>query len=147
MFTSSKRFGPITTGHRQWRDKGHCSFVHGYGRIVEITFESHVLDHRGWVMDFGGLKEVKNWLESEWDHRVLLAYDDPLIDDYKYLAESGGIDINILPKEYGPGIEQSCKYVYDNISLIIKRITDDNVWINKVKIFEHENNWAEYVSE
>ena len=98
-------------------------------------------------MDFGGLKEVKNWLESEWDHRVLLAYDDPLIDDFKYLAESGGIDINILPKEYGPGIEQSCKYVYDNISLIIKRITDDNVWINKVKIFEHENNWAEYVSE
>ena len=37
-FKSSKRIGPISTGHRQWKDKGHCSFVHGYGRYVEFTF-------------------------------------------------------------------------------------------------------------
>ena len=104
MFTSSKRFGPITTGHRQWRHDGHCSYIHGYGRIVEITFQSEELDHRGWVMDFGALKEVKDWLEEEWDHRVLIASDDPLIPQLQDLEILGGINLNILPKKYGPGI-------------------------------------------
>jgi 6-pyruvoyltetrahydropterin/6-carboxytetrahydropterin synthase len=144
MFTSTKRFGPISTGHRQWKHDGHCSYVHGYGRIVEITFQSKELDCRGWVMDFGNLKEVKNWFDEEWDHRVLLAYNDPLLNEFKYLADLGGIDINILPKKYGPGIEQSCKYVFDETTPIIKRLTSNRVWISKVKIFEHENNWAEY---
>jgi len=144
MFTSSKRFGPISTGHRQWRHDGHCSYVHGYGRFVEITFGSYKLDDRGWVMDFGDLKDVKKWLDQEWDHRVLLAHDDPLINDFKKLHKLGGININIMSSNYGPGIEDSCKYVYDNISNIISIKTKNEVWIDKVKIYEHENNWAEY---
>ncbi len=90
------------------------------------------------------VKEIKDWFDEEWDHRVLLAYDDPLLNEFKYLADLGGIDINILPKKYGPGIEQSCKYVFDETTPIIKRLTSNRVWISKVKIFEHENNWAEY---
>jgi len=144
MFTSSKRFGPITTGHRQWKHDGHCSHVHGYGRIVEITFKSNELDYRGWVMDFGNLKEVKDWFDEEWDHRVLLAHDDPLLSEFIHIAELGGMDINVLPKEYGPGIEQSCKYVYNEVNPIIDRLTSGAVWISKVKIFEHENNWATF---
>ena len=62
MFTSSKRFGPISTGHRQWRAQNHCSFVHGYGRFVEITFGCYQRDERGWVVDFGDLRDVKKWL-------------------------------------------------------------------------------------
>ena len=144
MFTSSKRFGPITTGHRQWKHDGHCSFIHGYGRIVEMTFASDSLDRRGWVMDFGNLKEVKNWIENEWDHRVLIAHDDPLLEDFQQLDACGGININVMTSDYGPGIEESCKYIYDGSKGIIKRLTDGKVWIQKVKIYEHENNWAEY---
>ena len=143
-YTSSKRFGPISTGHRQWKHDGHCSYVHGYGRFVEITFGSDQLDYRGWVMDFGDLKDVKKWLKKEWDHRLLLAWDDPLIDDFKKLHKKGGVNINIMSPVYGPGIEDSCKYVYDNISEIILTKTSNQVWIDKVKIYEHENNWAEY---
>mgnify|MGYP003656349465 CR=1 FL=1 len=106
-FKSSKRFGPITTGHRQWRDDGHCSFVHGYGRYVRITFESSELDERGWVMDFGDLKDVK--------------------------------------KCYYPGIEESCRYLYDMINPMIKEKTDSRVEITRIEIWEHENNHAEYV--
>ena len=144
MFTSSKRFGPITTGHRQWRHQGHCSFIHGYGRIVEITFEANNLDERGWVMDFGNLKQVKEWIESEWDHRVLIAHDDPALNYLKEMHDKELININILPEGYGPGIEQSCEYIYDGANRIVKKITNGLVWVKKVKIFEHENNWAEY---
>ena len=144
QFTSFKRIGPISTGHRQWKDEGHCSFIHGYGRYVEVTFACNERDEKGWVMDFGDLRDVKQWLEDEWDHRLLLAHDDPLIEEFIVLHDKGALNLNILPKEYGPGIEDSCKYVYDNINPMIKEKTDKRVWIHKVRVYEHENNWAEY---
>ena len=143
-YTSAKKIGPITTGHRQWKDGGHCSYIHGYGRYVVITFACYVRDEKGWVMDFGDLRDVKKWIEDEWDHRVLIAYDDPLLNELQELHNKGGIDINILPTEYGPGIEDSCKYIYDNINPMIVNKTDDRVWVEKIRVYEHENNWAEF---
>ena len=144
-YKSSKRFGPITTGHRQWRDTGHCSFVHGYGRYVRLTFEAFFLDERGWVMDFGDLKDVKSWIESEWDHRTLIAADDPVIPELKILEEAGGINLNILPEGYLPGIEESCRYLYDKLNPVIQRKTNNRVEITRVEIWETEKNQAEYV--
>ena len=144
-FKSSKRFGPITTGHRQWRDKGHCSYVRGYGRYVRLTFEATKLDERGWVMDFGDLKDVKSWIESEWDHRTLIAADDPAIPELKILEEVGGINLNILPEGYLPGIEESCRYLYDKLNPVIQRKTNNRVEITRVEIWETEKNQAEYV--
>ena len=144
-YKSSKRFGPITTGHRQWRDKGHCSYVHGYGRYVRLTFEATELDERGWVMDFGDLKDVKSWIESEWDHRTLIAADDPAIPELKTLEEVGGINLNILPEGYLPGIEESCRYLYDKLNPVIQRKTNNRVVITRVEIWETEKNQAEYV--
>ena len=144
-YKSSKRFGPITTGHRQWRDKGHCSYVHGYGRYVRLTFEATELDERGWVMDFGDLRDVKSWIESECDHRTLIAVDDPAIPELKELEKVGGINLNILPEGYLPGIEESCRYLYDKLKTVIQRKTNNQVEITRVEIWEHENNQAEYV--
>ena len=144
-YKSSKRFGPITTGHRQWRDKGHCSYVHGYGRYVRLTFEATELDERGWVMDFGDLRDVKSWIESEWDHRTLIAADDPVIPELKALEKVGGINLNILPKGYLPGIEESCRYLYDRLNPVIQRKTNNRVEITRVEIWETEKNQAEYV--
>ena len=144
-FKSSKRFGPITTGHRQWRDKGHCSYVHGYGRYVRLTFEATELDECGWVMDFGDLRGVKNWIEDEWDHRTLIASDDPVIPELKALEKVGGINLNILPEGYLPGIEESCRYLYDKLNPVIQRKTNNRVEITRVEIWETEKNQAEYV--
>ena len=143
-FKSSKRIGPISTGHRQWKDDGHCRFIHGYGRYVEFTFACNERDESGWVMDFGNLKSVRKWLEREWDHRLLVAHDDPQIRLLEVLNDHGVAYLNIMPKGYGPGIEDSCKYVYDKVNPMIKEITDGRVWIEKVRVYEHENNWAEY---
>ena len=144
-FKSSKRIGPISTGHRQWKDDGHCRFIHGYGRYVEFTFACNERDEKGWVMDFGNLKSVRKWLEREWDHRLLVAHDDPQIPLLEVLNDHGVAYLKIMPKEYGPGIEDSCRYVYDKVSPMIAELTDGRVWIEKVRVYEHENNWAEYV--
>ena len=144
VFKSSKRIGPISTGHRQWKDDKHCRFIHGYGRYVEFTFACNERDEKGWVMDFGNLKGIKKWLEEQWDRRLLVAHDDPQIPLLKVLNDNGVAYLNIMSEEYGPGIEDSCKYVYDNINPMIKEKTNGRVWIEKVRVYEHENNWAEY---
>ena len=144
-FKSTKRFGPISTGHRQWKHKGHCSYVHGYGRYVRLTFEASKLDERGWVMDFGDLKDIKRWIEAEWDHKVLIASDDPLLQQLKELESHGCILLNVLPDGYYPGIEESCRYLYDMLSPMIQKKTNNRVVITRVEIWEHENNSGEYV--
>ena len=145
VFSSSKKIGPISTGHRQWKDDDHCKFVHGYGRYVEFTFCCEERDERGWVMDFGDLKDIKRWIEAEWDHKVLIASDDPLLQQLKELESHGGILLNVLPDGYYPGIEESCRYLYDMLSPMIQKKTNNRVEITRVEIWEHENNSGEYV--
>jgi 6-pyruvoyltetrahydropterin/6-carboxytetrahydropterin synthase len=144
QYNSTKKFGPISVGHRQWRDNGHCRWAHGYGRYVQFTFACDKLDERQWVMDFGGLKDIKAWLESQWDHRMLLASDDPLLEDFQNLDIYGGMSVNVMDvtKGWGPGIEGSCKFIYDNINPVILEKTKNRVWIAKIEVWEHENNSA-----
>ena len=44
---------------RQWRADSHCKFIHGYRLVAKFWFECEKLDERNWVVDFGGLKELK----------------------------------------------------------------------------------------
>ena len=146
-YKSTKKLGPISVGHRQWKDQGHCAWVHGYGRYIQFTFEGE-LDHRQWVMDFGDLRDVKQWLEDQWDHRLLLASDDPHISDFQKMHELCTMNINIMDvtKGWGPGIEASCKFVFDHVSPLIDKKTEGRVKLVQVEIWEHERNSAVYTS-
>ena len=59
-FTSNKVINLGSAAFRQWRSThSHCQFIHGYNLTADITFECDNLDERNWVMDFGGLKDLK----------------------------------------------------------------------------------------
>ena len=143
-YYSTKKFGPITTSHRQWRDQGNCKFIHGYARYVEITFACSSLNEQQWVMDFGGLTEINDWLHQQWDHRLLISSDDPLLQDFKILHDKDGCNLNMMDihKGWGPGIEASCKFVFDYADKWIKQLTSNRVWVSKIQIWEHEKNSA-----
>lgn len=148
-FYSTKRIGPISTGHRQWKHNGHCAWIHGYGRIVQLTFGCHELDDKTWAVDFGGLKPVKQFIEDAWDHRLLLASNDPYLEQIKALEEFNIVNVNVMDvtKGHSPGIEGSCKFLYDNIQPMIDEMTGGRCWLEKVEIWEHENNTAQYVRD
>lgn len=141
-FFSTKRFGPISTGHRQWRADNHCRFIHGYGRTVQITFGAYSLDDKGWVQDFGNLRWVKAWLEEQWDHRVLIAHDDPFLPELRTMHDLKVIDLNIVPQPYGPGIELSAQWVFEHVNAKVITESQGRVFVHKVEIWEHENNSA-----
>lgn len=157
MFKSTKRIGPISTNHRNWhaatninRDSRHCSLIHGYSRIVEFVFIG-TPDICQWVVDFGNLRDVKRWLEDKWDHRTLVASDDPLLEEIKRIDHVGLIDLTVVDVSnglsWGPGMEGSCKWVFDEVSKIIMEKTNGQAAIESVRIWEHENNSAIYSAE
>ena len=53
---------------------------------------------------------------------------------YYYLEYLNIMDIE---QGWGPGIEASCKFVYDYVNKWIKNSTDSRVWVHKVQIWEH----------
>ena len=54
-YTSTKTYRNLPCAHRQWKNEGHCSFVHGYSREFIFHFACEELDKHGWVVDFGDL--------------------------------------------------------------------------------------------
>lgn len=152
MFESTKRFGPISTCHRNYlaehnpnRDSRKCAWIHGYSRYMQLWFQGD-LDERSWVMDFGDLKFVKEWLEENWDHKVLISSSDPAMDLIEECYQNGLLVPTIIPdvNGWGPGIEGSCKWVYDTLNPMVESKTEGRVRISKVEIWEHESNSASY---
>lgn len=139
QYTSTKRFIGFPCTHRQWRAESHCKFVHGYSREFYFEFACNELTKEEWVMDFGGLKEVKKWLESMFDHTFLVAEDDPFLDDFVRLNKEGVIQLRVLPNA---GMEGTAKYVYDHVNKMVQKSTNNRVWVTKVEVRENEKNSA-----
>lgn len=143
-FRSTKRLTGYPCTHRQWKAESHCRFVHGYSREFYFEFESSSLTEEMWVMDFGGLKDIKDWLKHMFDHTFLVALDDPELETFKDLDQKGVIQMRTLPNA---GMEGTAEYVYEHASKIISKLTNDRVWITKVEVRENEKNSAIYIPD
>ncbi len=142
-FKSTKSFYGFPCTHRQWKASSHCRFVHGYSRSFHFEFESHELTKEMWVMDFGGLKDVKAWLEHMFDHTFLVSEDDPFKDRFTELDKEGVIQMRVLPNA---GMEGTAEFVYKKVNKMIKQKTQNRVWITRVEVRENEKNSAIYIA-
>jgi 6-pyruvoyltetrahydropterin/6-carboxytetrahydropterin synthase len=129
---------------RQWRaDHSHCKYIHGYRLVAKFWFAAHYLDEKNWVVDFGGLKELKQVLEKQFDHTLCVSADDPLLEQFKALHASGAADLRIMEK--GVGIERVADWCFDVADAHVRGITSNRCWVEKVEVWEHEKNSAIYV--
>ncbi len=112
-YTSTKTYGHevgLSCAFRQWRaTHSHCRFLHGYALSVRLEFETEELDGRNWVVDFGGLKELKRHLEATFDHKTVMAHDDPHRDWFVQGAGLGLLDLVVLDDV---GCERFAEHVY-----------------------------------
>lgn len=127
---------------RQHRAQSHCSMLHGYSLAIELTFEADELNETNWVIDFGGLKAVKNMLVSTFDHKLLVADDDPQKDVICSLAGLGVADVLVLPNV---GCEAFAEYIYEGVNVLLFDLNQVNrPRLVAVKVMEHEGNAAVY---
>jgi 6-pyruvoyltetrahydropterin/6-carboxytetrahydropterin synthase len=149
-FYSTKTYGNdrgLSCCFRQWRSThSHCSLLHGYSIGVKIIFECESLDERNWVMDFGGLKEFKQWLEHMFDHTLLVAEDDPELELFKNLSTHVA-DLRIVP---AVGCERFAEMAFKKMTKLLDESQKAGTLLNKtvsvksVEVFEHDANSAIY---
>jgi 6-pyruvoyltetrahydropterin/6-carboxytetrahydropterin synthase len=126
---------------RQWRaSHSHCKFIHGYRLQAKFWFGCSTLDDRNWVVDFGGLKGLKQILEQQFDHTLCVAADDPLLEQFKALHASGAADLRIMNK--GVGIERTAEWCFEKADTFVRAETNNRCWVNRVEVWEHEKNSA-----
>ena len=144
-YTSTKEYhDAFPCAYRQWRADSHCKFIHGYSFTIKFYFGTNDLDVRNWAADYGGLSELKDILESHFDHTLLVAEDDPEIDWYREAEKRGIAKLTILPKL---GCEGLASMLYKYVNGIF--IPDcwgpseaERLWCYRVEIRETQSNMA-----
>ena len=137
-FESTKMLELGSCAFRQPRAASHCRFLHGYRLYAKFTFGCDVLDENHWVTDFGGLKGLKQKLESQFDHTTCIAADDPDLDLFKNMHQRGVCDLRIMKK--GTGIERIAEWCFDTAKEYIEEMTKSRCWVEQVEVWEHEKN-------
>lgn len=118
----------------------HCKFIHGYRLKAKFWFGCNALDYNNWVVDFGGLKNLKDTLQKQFDHTLVVSGRDPALGTFRQLNSEGVVDLRVMSD--GVGIEKFAEWCFDTADEFVKDLTDGRCWVEKVEVFEHENNSA-----
>ncbi len=140
-YTSTKTYRNLPCAHRQWKHDGHCAYIHGYSREYTFNFDAESMDQHGWVVGFGDLKELGEYLVEMYDHTMLIAEDDPELPVFKELHEKGLCDLRIVPDT---SLEGSAKTALEKANQLLSRITEDRARCFQVEARENDKNSAIY---
>ena len=144
-FLSTKTYGHdigLSAVFRQPNaDHSHCHFLHGYSLAFKFTFACNILDDKNWVVDFGGLKELKQWLQDNFDHKVVITKDDPKIDILKNLEKEDLAQLTILDRV---GAEAFAYEAWNYANNLVKTKTGGRCWCVSAECKEHGANSAIY---
>lgn len=142
-YRSTKTYGHdlgLSACFRQWRADSHCRLLHGYALAFSFVFEAEELDHRNWVVDFGGLGKLKKSLVDFFDHKLLVAQDDPFRGNLIDFNGLGLAEVIVLPNV---GCEAFAKLGWELAYLAIG--IDTRVRVVSCEVREHGANSAIYI--
>jgi 6-pyruvoyltetrahydropterin/6-carboxytetrahydropterin synthase len=130
--------------YRQWRADSHCNIIHGYSFSMKFYFGANDLDVRNWVADYGGLRDLKGFLQDQFDHTLIVAQDDPHLDWYQEAHKRGIAKVVELPSL---GCESLADQVYKYVNGVY--IPDmwgpteaERLWCFRVEVRETQTNMA-----
>ena len=140
MLTCKKTYRDIPFAHRQHLHDGHCALIHGHNWAITLTFACSETDTNGFVVDFGKLKYLKQWIDANLDHACLFNADDPekdrLLESFGHLFQA-----YVLPNCSCEGLAEHLHGIFDPM---VRQQTNDRAWITAVEIEEDSKNSAEY---
>lgn len=143
MITCTKQYSDIPFAHRQHNHDGHCAMIHGHNWGFEFEFGSMERDENGFVIDFGKLKWLKQWLNDKFDHALVLNDSDPWLEDLiGFLDREDGTqfaDITVLPDASCEGL---ALYLLEVVGSMVSEQTNGRVWVYRVTVYEDSKNSA-----
>jgi 6-pyruvoyltetrahydropterin/6-carboxytetrahydropterin synthase len=131
MYSVTKRID-FCYGHRLLDHDGICRHVHGHNAVAEIEVRAETLDSRDMVVDFVDIKRlVKEWIDRELDHRMILRDDDPLVKALQALGEP------VYLLDSNPTAERIARLLFD-----VSR--ERGLAVERVTLWETPSSWATY---
>ena len=96
-------------------------------------------------MDFGDLKELKRKVADLFDHKTVIAEDDPQLEWFLQASKLGVMDIQILPNV---GCEAFAETIYHMaIDFLNENEYAPRVRLVSVEVSEHDGNSALVVNQ
>jgi 6-pyruvoyltetrahydropterin/6-carboxytetrahydropterin synthase len=131
MYSVTKRLD-FCYGHRLLDYDGICRHPHGHNAVVEIEIRTDALDRRNMVADFSDIKRVmKDWIDRELDHKMILRADDPLTTILQDLGEP------IFVLDSNPTVERIARLIFD-----VAR--EQGLPVARITVWETPTSWATY---
>lgn len=149
-FQSTKTYSHdlgLSACFRQWRaTHSHCSLLHGYALSFKFVFECDALDDRNWCVDFGGLKWLKQQLIDHFDHKLVVAQDDPERAEFVRMHNAGLADVIFMEKV---GCEAFAQFAFQLAERALQRDAGlaPRVRVVSCECAEHGANSAIYIHE
>lgn len=86
--------------HRLLGHRGKCRHVHGHTYTAFVEYSAPGLNQMGMVIDFSEVKQaLKTWINSYWDHNLILHPSDPL---WEYYRPRVGVSLTEQDREREP---------------------------------------------
>ncbi|MFQ5877106.1 MAG: 6-pyruvoyl tetrahydropterin synthase family protein [Acidobacteriota bacterium] len=119
-------------GHRLLRYQGKCSRLHGHNGRAEITVAASALDGQSMVADFSHIgRVIREWLDQNLDHRMLLHRDDPLVEVLRQHDEP------VFLMDRDPTAEAIARLIYE-------QATARGLQVYEVRLWETGTSFATY---
>ena len=131
MYSVTKRID-FCYGHRLLDYDGACKHPHGHNAVAEIEVRTDSLDARDMVCDFSDIKlVVKQWIDGQFDHKMILRHDDPLVQPLQQLGEP------VFVVDSNPTVERIARLIFDYVR-------EQGFPVVGVKVWETPTSFATY---
>jgi 6-pyruvoyltetrahydropterin/6-carboxytetrahydropterin synthase len=135
-------------GHRIPSHKSQCRNLHGHRYAIEITLSGDIItqddtSENGMVMDFSDVKSIaKIALVNVWDHAFLVyQHDTEVLNFLNTLANHKTV---IFPTV--PTAENMAKEAFRILKSSYHDSFGNHLKLEKVRLYETPNNWADALS-
>ena len=108
MYRIARELG-FCYGHRLMLHDGKCAHLHGHNARVVVVLEAASVDASGMVVDFQVVRSrIGDWIDAEFDHRMLLHRDDPAFVALRALGEP------VVGLDFHPTAEHLARHVFEH---------------------------------
>ena len=141
MLTCSKIYRDIPLGHRQPNHPGHCSLIHGHNWEIKLTFAADEVDENGFIVDFGELHYIKDWIDENLDHACAFSATDPHRSKLEELEEMKLVRPLFIENASCEGL---AKHLFEIFNPMVSENTGGRARIVSIDLLEDSKNSAFY---
>lgn len=135
------------------RHPERCRFPHGHTRTIEVVVAGEMLDANGMLLDFKALKLAVEDHIDRYDHAMAVNSRDPFLPQLREMYP----DDALVVFDGEPTTEAMARELFDFVATVLKvgfsgagksgaiyRIPADRVSLERVRVWETPDSWAEF---